>query len=79
MSRIRITKENIEHFAKFKALLSDKKVKFDSNGRLRYILGAPVGDLIQTKTGKDGQPVYQEIAEEWFDPESQKAKEFIWS
>lgn len=78
MDRIRITKENIKNWPKFEALLNDGKIKFDSTGRLRYLHGAPVGDLIQTKTDKKGQPIFQEIAEEWFDPESPKANEFIW-
>lgn len=78
MEKIRITKDNIRSFAKFEALLNDRKIKFDSTGRLRYLHGAPVGDLIQAKTDKKGQPIFQESAEEWFDPESQKAKEFIW-
>ncbi len=79
MDRIRITKDNIKNWPKFDALLNDGKIKFDSTGRLRYLHGAPVGDLIQTRTDKKGQPIFQEIAEEWFDPESPKAKEFIWS
>lgn len=78
MDRIRITKENIKNWPKFEALLNDGKIKFDSTGRLRYLHGAPVGDLIQTRTDKQGQPIFREIALEWFDPESQKAKEFIW-
>ena len=78
MERARITKENIKRFPKFEALLNDGKIKFDSIGRLRYLHGAPVGDLIQTRTDKNGHPIFQEITEEWFDPESQKAKEFVW-
>lgn len=78
MERIRITKDNIKNWPKFETLLNDGKIKFDSIGRLRYLHGAPVGDLIQTKTDKKGNPIFQEIAEEWFDPESQKAKDFIW-
>lgn len=78
MERIRITTDNIDNWPKFQALFNDGKIKFDSTGRLRYIHGAPVGDLIQTKIGGDGNPVYQESTEEWFDPESQKAKDFIW-
>ncbi|WP_276979507.1 hypothetical protein [Flavobacterium filum] len=79
MDRIRITKDNIKNFPKFESLLNDGKIKFDSTGRLRYLHGAPVGDLIQTRTDKKGQPMFQEIAEEWFDSESQKAKDFIWT
>jgi hypothetical protein len=78
MERIRITKDNIKTIPKFESLLNDGKIKFDSSGRLRYLHGAPVGDLIQTRTDKNGQPIFQEITEEWFDPESQKAKEFVW-
>ncbi|TMI97106.1 MAG: hypothetical protein E6H08_03100 [Bacteroidetes bacterium] len=78
MERIRITKDNIKTFPKFESLLNDGKIKFDSSGRLRYLHGAPVGDLIQTRTDKNGQPIFQEITEEWFDTESQKAKEFVW-
>lgn len=78
MDRIRITKDNIKNWPKFDALLNDGKVKFDSTGRLRYLHGAPVGDLIQTRTDKKKQPIFQEIAEEWFDPESPKAKDFMW-
>jgi hypothetical protein len=78
MEKIRITKDNIKNLPKFEALLNNGKVKFDSTGRLRYLHGAPVGDLIHTRTDKKGQPIFQESAEEWFDPESQKAKEYIW-
>ena len=78
MDRIRITKENIKNWPKFEALVNNGKIKFDSTGRLRYLHGAPVGDLIQTRTDKKGQPIYLEIAEEWFDPESPKANKFIW-
>ena len=78
MDRIRITKENIKNLPKFEELLNNGKVKFDSTGRLRYLHGAPVGDLIQTRKDKKRQPIFQESAEEWFDPESQKAKDFIW-
>jgi hypothetical protein len=76
--KIRITPENIELYPKFAALLKEGKIKFDSTGRFRYIHGAPVGDLILVRTEKTGNPVYKESAEEWFDPESPKAKEFIW-
>ncbi len=78
MHQIRINTDNIIYFPKYKALLDGGKVRFDSTGRLRYLHGAPAGDLIQTKTTKSGEPIFQEIAEEWFDPESEKAKKFIW-
>ena len=77
--KIRITSENIKLYSKFETLLKEGKVKFDLTGRLRYMHGAPVGDLILVKTEKGDNPVYKESADEWFDPESQKAKEFIWS
>jgi hypothetical protein len=78
MEKIRITKDNIEHWPKFKAMLDEGHIKFDSKGRLRYLHGAPVGDLMSTRISIHGT-IYQENAEEWFDPESQKAKDFIWS
>jgi hypothetical protein len=78
MDRIRITKNNIKNWPKFEKLLNDAKIKFDSKGRLRYLHGAPVGDLIQTRIDKNGIPIFQEIADEWFDPDSPKAKGFIW-
>ncbi len=78
MERIRITKKNIKNWQDFEKLLNDNKIKFDTKGRLRYLHGAPVGDLIQIRTDENGNPIFQEITEEWFDPESQKAKEFFW-
>ncbi len=78
MDRIRITKENIGNWPKFEVLLNEGKLQFDSKGRLRYLHGAPVGDLIQTRTDKKGKPIYQETTEEWFDPDSPKANDYIW-
>lgn len=78
MNRIRITRDNIQSWPKFESLLNAGKIKFDSEGRLRYLHGAPVGDLIQTRVSKSGEPIYQETADEWFDPEGGKAKAFIW-
>ncbi|HAR74415.1 MAG TPA: hypothetical protein DCR77_13565 [Flavobacteriaceae bacterium] len=49
MNQIRITKDNISLFPKYEKLLHDNKIKFDSLGRLRYLHGAPIGDLIQIK------------------------------
>jgi hypothetical protein len=46
--------------------------------RLGDLHGAPVGDMILTSVNKDGVPIYKESTEEWFDQESQKAKDFIW-
>jgi len=78
MEQIRITKDNIKDWENFEVLLNCGKLKFDSNGRLRYLHGAPVGDMILVGNDKKGNPTYQEIAEEWFDPESKIASEFIW-
>ena len=78
MNQIRLTKDNISLFPKYNKLLQNGKIKFDSLGRLRYLHGAPIGDLIQIKIDKNGKTIYQEISDEWFDPESEKAKNFIW-
>ncbi len=77
--KIILTKDNIETYPRFYELLQQGKLKFDSKGRLRYLHGAPVGELIFIHIGKDGLPKYRESAEEWFDPNSKKAKEFDWS
>ncbi|MEL0457032.1 hypothetical protein WJN01_12400 [Flavobacteriaceae bacterium SZ-1-7] len=58
--------------------MTEGKIRFDNVGRLRYLHGAPVGDLILTRINKDGQPKYKESAKEWFDPESEKANNFKW-
>jgi len=79
LSRIRITSENIIYFPKIESLLKCNKIKYDSSGRLRYLHGAPVGDMILVKVKNDGTPIYKESATEWFDPESQKAKDFVWT
>lgn len=79
LPRIRLSPENISYFPKIEGLLKDKKIKYDSSGRLRYIHGAPVGDMILIRVNKDGKPIYKESAEEWFDSESQKAKDFVWT
>ncbi|WP_298115112.1 hypothetical protein [Flavobacterium sp.] len=78
LTQIRFTKDNIKNFPKYEALLIDGKIKFDSSGRLRYLHGAPVGDMLLIRMNKDGKAVYKESAKEWFDPESQKAKDFFW-
>ncbi|UPT68966.1 MAG: hypothetical protein M0D57_10245 [Sphingobacteriales bacterium JAD_PAG50586_3] len=78
MESIRITKDNIDNWPKFKALYDTGKIKFDSKGRLRYLHGAPVGDLILIRVNKDGTPTYKEGGSECFDPGSQNAKDFIW-
>lgn len=76
--RIRINKNNLKEWSKFQKLFDDKKIRFDSSGRLRYLHGAPVGDLILTRFDKEGNPIYKESAEEWFDVDSQKASDFKW-
>jgi len=78
LQRISITHDNLRSCPKFDKLFKDGKAKFDTKGRLRYLHGAPVGDLILARVNKDGTPVYKESAEEWFDSESPKAKDFIW-
>jgi hypothetical protein len=77
-ARITLTKDNVDRFPSFKRLLDEGKVIVDATGRLRYPHGAPVGELVLTKTLKDGSPRYKESAEEWFDPDSPKAKTFVW-
>lgn len=77
--RVRLTRQNIAHWPKFSKLLNEGKVKFDHYGRLRYAHGAPVGDLILVRVNKDGTLKYKESAEEWFDPQSPKAKGFNWN
>lgn len=76
--RIRITKENLDNWPKFRELHANGKVRFDSRERLRYLHGAPVGDMVLVRVRDNGTPIYKESAEEWFDPESAKAEEFEW-
>jgi len=78
LTSIRLTKENIIFFPTIEAWFKDGKVKFDSVGRLRYLHGAPVGDMILIRVNKDGTPVYKVSAEGWFDPDSPIAKDFVW-
>ncbi|MBF4465153.1 hypothetical protein [Flavobacterium sp. LC2016-12] len=77
--RIIITNENIDSWPKFDQLYKNGKIKEDSKGRLRYLHGAPVGELLLVRIDKNGKPLYKESASEWFDPESKKAIEFIWT
>lgn len=76
--RVRLTIDNLEIWPSFKRLHGEGKVLFDKKGRLRYLHGAPVGDLILIRINKDGKPIYKESAEEWFDPDSEIAKNFKW-
>jgi hypothetical protein len=77
-AEIILTVSNVSELPKFQKLLDDGKIIPDKRGRLRYPHGAPVGRLILTGTAKDGTPRYQESAEEWFDPGSPRAQEFVW-
>ena len=69
-----LTKENLQHWSEFQKLYKDGKVIFDNTGRLRYPHGAPVGKMILVRMNKNGQAIYKESAEEWFDPDSPAAK-----
>ena len=73
-----LTASNVVNWPKFKKLFDDGKIIADKTGRLRYQHGAPVGRLILARTLKDGTPHYTESAEEWFDPGSKRAQEFVW-
>jgi hypothetical protein len=76
--RIAITQGNLHDWPIFQKLYTEGKVVFDKAGRLRYSHGAPVGDMIFVNIGKDGQAIYKESGEEWFDPDSPVAKKFEW-
>jgi hypothetical protein len=76
--RIKITLENLSLWVGIEKLFKEGKIRIDSNGQLRYLHGAPVGEMLLVKINKDGNPIYKESTDEWFDPESQKAKTFIW-
>jgi hypothetical protein len=77
-AEIVVTPHNVAQWPKFKQLFDEGKIIADKRGRLRYSHGAPVGRLILTRILKDGTPRYQESAEEWFDPDSPRAREFVW-
>jgi hypothetical protein len=77
-AEIVLTIENVDEWPAFLEMLNDGRVVADGTGRLRYPHGAPVGKMILVRTNKDGSPRYQESAEEWFDPESPRAKSFVW-
>lgn len=73
-----LTVANVDEWPTFKKLLDEGKVVADRAGRLRYPHGAPVGKLILVAVNTDGTPRYKESADEWFDPGSQRAREFVW-
>lgn len=76
--QIRLTPDNVKDWPKYFNLLKSGKIKFDSKGRLRYLHGAPVGDLQLVSNNEVGEPTYRESAEQWFDPESPTALVFCW-
>ena len=73
-----LTLSNVGDWPAFKKLLNEEKLVPDKTGRLRYPHGAPVGKMILVRIHKDGTPRYKESAEEWFDPNSPRAREFVW-
>jgi hypothetical protein len=73
-----LTASNVASWPKFKQLFDDGNIIADRTGRLRYRHGAPVGRLTLVRLLKDGTPRYAESADEWFDPDSQRAREFAW-
>jgi hypothetical protein len=73
-----LTVSNVAEWPAFQKLLDDGKVVADKRGRLRYPHGAPVGKMILVRIDKDGTPRYKESADEWFDRDSQRAREFVW-
>ena len=75
---IELTLEILDKWPSYKKLLEEGKIVLDCKGKLRYPHGAPLGKLTLTKIRKDGTPVYQEFASEWFDPDSPKAQKFVW-
>ncbi|WP_182498402.1 hypothetical protein [Sphingobacterium cellulitidis] len=76
--KIRIESDNIKYLSKIDKPFGDGKVKFDAHGRLGYLHGSPVCDMIFVRNDISDNIIYREIAEEWFDPESQKARDFKW-
>ncbi len=75
---ILLTVENVADWLSYAEMLNDGRVVADADGRLRYPHGAPVGKMIAVGKFPDGSPRYRESAEEWFDPGSKQASEFIW-
>ncbi len=76
--KIILTNEELPYWPTFQKLFGEGKIVFDKTGRLRYLHGAPVGDMILVRVNKDGKAVYKESAEEWFDPDSPAAMNFEW-
>lgn len=76
--KVRLTNKNIQYWPSYREMLKKGRIRFDKKGRLRYNHGAPVGDLLLTRTNMDGISKYKESPKEWFDPESDKAKAFKW-
>jgi len=76
--RIAITEENLADWPAFQRAFDEGRVRFDGMGRLRYLHGAPVGEMILARVRKDGTPIYKESAEQWFDPDSEAAHKFQW-
>ena len=73
-----LTASNVAEWPGFKVLLDDGKIVPDKHGRFRYRHGAPVGTMILVRVAEDGTPQYKESADEWFDPDSERARQFVW-
>jgi hypothetical protein len=73
-----LTLSNVAAWPRFKEMLEVGKIVADKRGRLRYPHGAPVGKMILVRAAKDGTPIYRESADEWFDPGSKRAEQFVW-
>lgn len=78
-NKVVLTRDNLDDWPSFQKLHDEGKVKFDNAGRLRYLHGAPVGDMLLSQVNEDGKAIYKESAEEWFDPGSPLADSFEWS
>lgn len=76
--KIILTNEELPFWPTFQKLHDEGKVVFDKRERLRYLHGAPVGDMFLVRVNKDGKAVYKESALEWFHPDSEAAKNFEW-
>ncbi|MBX3397235.1 MAG: hypothetical protein KF873_00725 [Gemmataceae bacterium] len=73
-----ITRSNLADWPSYLTLFEAGKIIADKTGRMRYPHGAPVGKMILMRIDKDGTPRYCESASEWFDPDSLRAKQFVW-